>query len=94
MLRARGGSRDWPRGVIQSKIGPFRLFVSSDLAPETPFCNYLDINVRQLKVVTDLPFRRCEQRSPHLRQGACPLNLARSGVKSQKRDALAAAYDK
>jgi hypothetical protein len=38
-LRERGGLRDWPRGVIQSRIGPLRLFVSSDRALETPFCN-------------------------------------------------------
>jgi len=37
-LRARGGISDCPRGVIQSRMGPLRLFVSSALAEETPFC--------------------------------------------------------
>jgi hypothetical protein len=38
MLRANGGFSGCPWGVIQSRIGPLRLFVSSDLAPEMPFC--------------------------------------------------------
>ena len=39
-LRANGGLRDWPRGVIQSRIALFKLFVSSDLALAEPFCIY------------------------------------------------------
>ena len=39
-LRARGGVKTWPEGTIQSRMGPFRLLVSSDLAPETPFWSY------------------------------------------------------
>lgn len=34
---ARGGWRVCPAGVIQSRTGPFRLLVSSDLALDTPF---------------------------------------------------------
>lgn len=37
-LLASGGVKGWPLGVIQSRIGPLRLFVSSARAPETPFC--------------------------------------------------------
>lgn len=40
MLHARAGLKGWPRRVIQSKIAPFKLFVSSDLALAAPFCIY------------------------------------------------------
>lgn len=36
---AMGGMRGSPGGVSQSIIADFRLFVSSDLALEAPFCN-------------------------------------------------------
>jgi hypothetical protein len=39
-LRANSGFRTWPRGVIQSRIALFKLFVSSDLALAEPFCIY------------------------------------------------------
>jgi hypothetical protein len=39
-LRERGGCKTPSRGVIQSTTTPFRLLVSSDLAPETPFWIY------------------------------------------------------
>jgi hypothetical protein len=47
MLRASGGVRACPEGTIQSRIGPLRLFVSSDLALDTPFwsCNIHDEQV-------------------------------------------------
>ena len=39
-LREMDGCKTPSLGVIQSKTTPFRLFVSSDLAPETPFWIY------------------------------------------------------
>ena len=39
ILRAIGGRRGSLGGQSQSTIADFRLFVSSDLAPEAPFCN-------------------------------------------------------
>lgn len=36
-LQAEGGTIDWPLGVIQLRIEPFRLFVSSAWALEAPF---------------------------------------------------------
>ena len=39
-LREMDGCKTPSRGVIQSTTTPFRLFVSSDLAPETPFWIY------------------------------------------------------
>jgi hypothetical protein len=96
MFRARGGLRHCPRGVIQSSIGPLRLFVSSDLALETPFCNchiIRKMHANSKCVAMGLPFRQCEQRPPHLWQGAGLPNPAQSEVKSQTGGALAAAYD-
>jgi hypothetical protein len=40
IFRAIGGRSGSPGGESQSMIADFRLLVSSDLAPETPFCNY------------------------------------------------------
>lgn len=42
-LRAKGGFRGWPRGVIQSSIADFKLFVSSALAPAEPFWIYQEL---------------------------------------------------
>jgi len=39
-FRARGGVRDWPDGTIQSRILPFKLFVSSERELDTPFWSY------------------------------------------------------
>lgn len=39
MFRAMGGRRGSPGGESQSIMADFRLFVSSDLAPEAPFCS-------------------------------------------------------
>lgn len=38
--------RGSPGGVSQSTIADFKLFVSSDLALEAPFCNYQKKNMR------------------------------------------------
>jgi len=39
-LRERAGCKTPSRGLIQSTTTPFRLFVSSERAPEIPFCIY------------------------------------------------------
>jgi hypothetical protein len=39
-LRARGGMRFCPFGVIQSRTLPLRLFVSSPLAPDAPLVSW------------------------------------------------------
>ena len=39
-LRARGGTRLCPLGVIQSRTAPLRLLVSSPLAPDAPWKAY------------------------------------------------------
>ena len=42
-LQSRGEDRTSPLGVIQSSTTPFKLLVSSDLAPEEPFCIYTTV---------------------------------------------------
>lgn len=54
-FRAMGGVRACPFGVIQSRIAPLRLFVSSPLAPEAPFlsCALMSILFQSLTSTTD-----------------------------------------
>jgi hypothetical protein len=60
MLRASGGLRCWPRGVIQSKMDPFKLFVSSALALEEPFCIYRRFRSKSFcESEYDLRVRQC-----------------------------------
>jgi len=45
VLRGMGGTRGSPVAVSQSMIADFKLLVSSDLAPEAPFCSCKIIRV-------------------------------------------------
>lgn len=49
ILRAIGGRRGSPGGESQSIMADLRLFVSSDLAPEAPFCSCGKKCTRQFK---------------------------------------------
>ena len=56
-FRANGGLRFWPWGVIQSRTTPFKLFVSSDLALEAPFCIFSQLILEV--TVTESTYKFC-----------------------------------
>ena len=76
-LRASGGLRGWPRGVIQSKTAPFKLLVSSALAPEEPFWIYAaDFQLGSLKSGMAAPSQRCVIRPPLSHSSSVPPSQA------------------
>lgn len=68
-LRARGGTRLCPFGVIQSRTLPLRLFVSSPLAPDAPLVSWSSMWDKQMTLKLKTSYLQALQRSQprHLR---------------------------
>jgi len=60
-LQVKGGFKGWPQGVIQSRIAPFKLLVSSDRALAEPFCIYHKLGHINGEWKCDLPALPCVQ---------------------------------
>lgn len=72
-LRERAGEMLWPGGAIQSMMALLRLFVSSDLAHETPRCIY-----KLYYKIVNLNSRNQHTRSPIIRVSSGELFMIRS----------------